>query len=98
VRRACAFAGVTADDVVVDLGCGSGTFVCHAANEIGVHGIGWDFNPERIKDANLMASQLAVQHRVQFAVNDVLKVCVASLLIFATSSYHPLVYVICTGG
>ncbi len=45
-------AEVKATDTVVDLGCGDGRIVVMAAERFGAKGIGYDLNPERIKEAN----------------------------------------------
>jgi SAM-dependent methyltransferase len=45
-------AKVTNSDVVYDLGCGDGRIVVSAAKKRGAHGIGFDLDPERVKDAN----------------------------------------------
>jgi SAM-dependent methyltransferase len=45
-------AKVTKDDVVYDLGCGDGRIVVSAAKKLGAHGIGFDLDPQRVKEAN----------------------------------------------
>ena len=45
-------AGVTAKDVVYDLGCGDGRIPVTAARKYGAHGVCFDIDPERIKEAN----------------------------------------------
>ena len=45
-------AGVTAKDLVYDLGCGDGRIVIEAAKSYGARGVGIDIDPERIKEAN----------------------------------------------
>lgn len=45
-------AKVTKDDVVYDLGCGDGRIVVSAAKKLGAKGVGFDLDPERVKDAN----------------------------------------------
>ncbi|MCX6909297.1 MAG: class I SAM-dependent methyltransferase, partial [Verrucomicrobia bacterium] len=45
-------AGVSARDIVYDLGCGDGRIVVSAAKTYGARGTGFDLNPERIKEAN----------------------------------------------
>src|SRR3546814_5743701 len=44
-------AGVTARDVVYDLGCGDGRIVITAAKKYGATGTGIDIDPERITEA-----------------------------------------------
>ncbi|MCA9589341.1 MAG: 50S ribosomal protein L11 methyltransferase [Myxococcales bacterium] len=45
-------AKVTKDDVVYDLGCGDGRIVVSAAKKIGARGLGFDLDPQRVKEAN----------------------------------------------
>lgn len=45
-------ANVGAKDIVYDLGCGDGRIPVTAARKYGAHGICFDIDPERIKDAN----------------------------------------------
>lgn len=45
-------AKVTKNDTVYDLGCGDGRIVVSAAKKLGARGIGFDLDPERIKEAN----------------------------------------------
>src|SRR3989442_4917270 len=44
-------AGITAKDVVYDLGCGDGRIVCAAARRYKCKAAGFDIDPERIKDS-----------------------------------------------
>jgi SAM-dependent methyltransferase len=44
-------AKVTKDDVVYDLGCGDGRIVITAGKKLGAKGIGFDLDPERVKEA-----------------------------------------------
>ncbi len=59
-------AGVTKSDIVYDLGCGDGRIVVTAAKTYGAHGVGFDLNPERIKEANENARQAGVEKLVKF--------------------------------
>lgn len=63
-------AGVTANDVVYDLGCGDGRIVVTAARKHGARGVGVDIDPERIQDANYIARRVGVTDRVKFYVGD----------------------------
>ncbi len=45
-------AKVTSKDVVYDLGCGDGRIVVSAAKKLNAKGIGYDLDPERVKEAN----------------------------------------------
>ena len=44
-------AKVTSSDVVYDLGCGDGRIVVTAAKKLGARGIGFDLDPERVREA-----------------------------------------------
>jgi SAM-dependent methyltransferase len=59
-------AGVGKQDTVIDLGCGDGRIVVTAAHDFGAHGIGYDLNPERIKEANENAAKAGVEKQVKF--------------------------------
>jgi len=66
VKAMLKLAAVTKDDTVIDLGCGDGRIVVTAALDFGAHGIGYDLNPERIKEANSNAAKAGVEKRVRF--------------------------------
>jgi SAM-dependent methyltransferase len=51
VDKMLAVAKVTKDDVVYDLGCGDGRIVISAAKKLGARGVGFDLDPERVKEA-----------------------------------------------
>lgn len=59
-------AGVSSKDTVIDLGCGDGRIVVMAAEKFGARGIGYDLNPERIKEANENAEKAHVKEKVKF--------------------------------
>jgi cyclopropane fatty-acyl-phospholipid synthase-like methyltransferase len=59
-------AGVKKGELVIDLGCGDGRIVVAAARDFGARGMGYDLNPERIKEANANAEKAGVQDRVKF--------------------------------
>ena len=59
-------ADIKKTDTVIDLGCGDGRIVITAAAKYGAHGIGYDLNPERIKEANENARKAGVADRVKF--------------------------------
>lgn len=77
VERMLTLAGVTADDVVYDLGCGDGRIVIAAARDFGARGVGVDIDPQRIAEANANAEQAGVQHLVRFIEQDALEVDVS---------------------
>ncbi len=70
VNRMLELAGVTRDDVVYDLGCGDGRIVITAAERYGARGVGIDYDPERIAEANANAERRGVQHLVTFIEQD----------------------------
>ncbi len=70
VNRMLELAEVTSDDVVYDLGCGDGRIVITAALRYGARGVGIDFDPERIAEANANARQQGVEDLVTFIEMD----------------------------
>lgn len=60
------FAGVTANDVVYDLGCGDGRIVIAAAKHCGAGGVGIDIDPMRITECRENAAKARVGDRVRF--------------------------------
>ena len=77
VDRMLELAGVTKDDVVYDLGCGDGRIVITAAQRFGARGVGIDFDPERIAEANANAERAGVQDLVTFIEQDAMQVDVS---------------------
>lgn len=65
-----AFAGVTPEDVVYDLGSGDGRIVIAAARQHGARGVGFDHDPERISEANAAAEAAGVTDLVSFRQAD----------------------------
>ena len=66
-----AVAGVTREDVVYDLGSGDGRIVIAAARDRGARGIGYDLDPERVRQARDNARAAGVADRVRFEVQDI---------------------------
>lgn len=63
------------DDVVFDLGCGDGRIVVTAVQKYGAkRGVGVDIDPERIKDSVANAKAAKVEDKVEFRMDDVLKI------------------------
>ena len=73
VNRMLEVAGVTSNDVVYDLGCGDGRIVITAAQRFGARGVGIDFDPERIAEANANAERAGVQDLVRFIQQDAMQ-------------------------
>jgi uncharacterized protein (TIGR03000 family) len=75
VARMCKLAKVTRDDIVYDLGCGDGRIVISAVVDFGAkRGVGVDLDPQRIKESKANAKARGVSDRVEFRVEDVLKI------------------------
>jgi SAM-dependent methyltransferase len=63
-------AGVTADDVVYDLGSGDGRIVILAAEKYGARGVGVEIDPKLVAVAREVAASGEVSHRVRFVEGD----------------------------
>jgi cyclopropane fatty-acyl-phospholipid synthase-like methyltransferase len=63
-------AGVTAKDVVYDLGCGDGQIVTAAAKNFGARAVGIDINPVRVKEANDRVAKEGVGSKVTIKNED----------------------------
>ena len=72
VDRMLTLAGVTARDVVYDLGCGDGRIVIAAAKQFRARGVGVDIDPARVAEAQRNAAAAGVEHLVSFRVEDVM--------------------------
>lgn len=78
VDRMLAFAKVTKDDVVYDLGCGDGRIPIAAARKYGAKGVGLDIDSRLIDVARSNARDAGVDALVQFHVQNVLEADVSS--------------------
>ena len=67
-------AGVTAADVVYDLGSGDGRIVIEAARKYGARGVGIELDPELNKKAGRSAQKAGVADRVTFVRADFFKI------------------------
>ena len=67
-------AGVTAKDVVYDLGCGDGRIVVSAAAKFKAKGVGIDIDPARVKQSRDNAAAAGVESKVEFREGDVSKI------------------------
>lgn len=63
-------AGVTADDVVYDLGSGDGRIVIMAAQRYGARGVGVEIDPRLVAIARQVAGEAGVAGRVTFVEGD----------------------------
>ena len=71
VKKMLDLAKVGKDDVVYDLGCGDGRIVVLAAKTRGVHGKGYDIDPQRIKESRENAKTNQVEKLVTFEQKDI---------------------------
>jgi uncharacterized protein (TIGR03000 family) len=75
VARMCKLGNVTKDDVVYDIGCGDGRLVIIAVAEFKAkRGVGVDLDPQRIKESKANAKKRGVADKVEFRVEDALKI------------------------
>jgi len=77
VDRMLTLAEVTSADTVYDLGCGDGRIVITAAKKYGAHGVGFDIDPQRIKESTENARAAGVENLVNFKQQDVMTVDVS---------------------
>jgi tRNA G37 N-methylase Trm5 len=71
VDKMLELAQVKKGDVVYDLGCGDGRIVVAAAKKFGVKAIGFDIDPERIKEAQENVRKNGVEHLVTIKQADI---------------------------
>jgi predicted RNA methylase len=70
VDKMLEMAGVTARDVLYDIGCGDGRIVITAARKYGAHGVGIDLDKTRIDESVANARKAGVEHLVRFVCMD----------------------------
>jgi len=70
VEAMLTLAGVTAKDVVYDLGSGDGRIPITAAQKFGATAVGYDINPVRIKEAQENLAKANVGNKVKFVNAD----------------------------
>jgi SAM-dependent methyltransferase len=63
-------AGVSADDLVYDLGCGDGRILIAAAQKYGARGLGVDIEPYRVAESAANAKNAGVDHLLEFRLQD----------------------------
>jgi len=71
VDKMLELAEVKAGDVVYDLGCGDGRIVVTAAKKYGVKAVGFDIDPQRVKEARENARASGVEHLVRIEETDI---------------------------
>jgi len=74
VDRMLALAGVTAKDVVIDLGSGDGRIPIAAAKRYGAQAVGVEYDPKLVKLSRENAAAAGVADRVRFVEGDLFKV------------------------
>jgi tRNA G37 N-methylase Trm5 len=74
VERMLQLAGVQKGDVVYDLGSGDGRIVVTAAKKYGVKAIGFEIDPERIKESHENIQKAGVERLVEIRRQDILTV------------------------
>jgi len=67
-------AAVGKNDVVYDLGCGDGRIVVTAAKRYGAKGIGYDIDPQRVREARKNVEKNDVGQLVKIELKDIFKV------------------------
>ena len=70
LERMIDMAEIRNEDVLYDLGCGDGRIVVAAAKRYGIHCVGVDVDPERIREAKANARRAGVKHLVRFVQQD----------------------------
>lgn len=71
VDKMLEMAEVKTSDVVYDLGCGDGRIVVTAAKKYGVKAVGFDIDPQRVKEARENVKAAGVEHLVRIEQADV---------------------------
>jgi predicted O-methyltransferase YrrM len=71
VDEMLAMARVGPNDVLYDLGSGDGRIVIAAARKFGTRGVGYDIDPDRIREANANARRAGVTGKVRFVQGDI---------------------------
>ena len=71
VDKMLELAEVKPGDVVYDLGCGDGRIVVTAAKKYGVRAVGYDIDPQRVKEARANVTAAGVEHLVRIEEADV---------------------------
>src|SRR5215468_10921195 len=74
VERMLELAQVKKGDIVYDLGCGDGRIVVTAAKKYGVKAIGFEIDPERIKESHENIQKAGVEKLVEIRQQDILTV------------------------
>ena len=71
VERMLKMANVKKDDLLYDLGCGDGRIVVMAAKKYGCKCVGFDIDPERVKESRENVRKNNVEHLVRIEQKDI---------------------------
>ncbi len=71
VREMLKMADVKKDDLLYDLGCGDGIIVVTASKEVGCKTVGYDIDPQRVKEAKDRAKEAQVEDLVTIEEKDI---------------------------
>ena len=71
VAKMLNMAGVKKDDVIYDLGCGDGRIVVLAARRFGCRGVGYDIDPQRVRESLENAARNDVGSLVKIEQDDI---------------------------
>jgi tRNA G37 N-methylase Trm5 len=71
VKKMLELAAVKKDDVVYDLGCGDGRIVVAAAKKYGCKAVGFDIDPDRVKESKENVKRNGVEDLVQIKQADI---------------------------
>jgi precorrin-6B methylase 2 len=71
VDKMLELAGVKKGDLVYDLGCGDGRIVVTAAKKYGARGVGYDIDPDRVKESQDNVKRNGVEKLVQIKKADI---------------------------
>ncbi len=71
VDKMLEMAQIKKDDLLYDLGCGDGRIVVTAAKKYGCKAVGFDINPDRVKESLENVRKNQVQHLVKIVQQDI---------------------------
>lgn len=83
VDRMLQMAAIKPNELVMDVGCGDGRMVVTAAQKYGARGLGYDINPERIKEARDNAQKARVTDKVEFRLGNLFDVDISKANVLA---------------
>jgi ribosomal protein L11 methylase PrmA len=82
ISRMLQMAAVKKDDLVYDLGCGDGRMLVLAAQKYGCHAVGYDIDPERVRDARENVERNHVENLVKIVQADIFTVDLSKADVF----------------